>query len=387
MALAALLPLIARRPLVRRPGDHFAGDQPAQKVEPSGDYKSDIPRVEVLFQQVQNGDSAAFVVFLECYQKQLFKLAYRCCFRDRHAAEDALQESFIKIFRCLNKKDFDPRQNGWGWVKVIVMHAAITLWRKSRRERERMELDYPDGDGKSREIEDRAALDPSANAELAEHIRRLGQAFDELPDHLLEVAVLFYLEGHSYEETADILKIPKGTVASRLNKAREELRKRPGDGMLEDEESEDRIQLGRDRLIVWLETHDGGQRVWLEHLQRLPGELYRLELTLDKDDEQVPDVWRRYVTLRDGVPHAEAVISVEDALPRDRAAWPLVYRIPSVIVLTAEEADTLWESFQQQRTDDPASAGWWKRLAKDGLAAARPPRRRSATCWDGFWTA
>ena len=128
-------------------------------------------------------------------------------------ASDVLQDSSIKAFRFLNKMQLD---NPRSWFLQITRNTAYTII-KGRKNT--VEFDY------DKDIEDPV---PNAESMLLEKVngQELHNALDELPTQYKEILILRELEELSYEETAEILQVPLGTVMSRLARARNHLKKK-----------------------------------------------------------------------------------------------------------------------------------------------------------------
>jgi RNA polymerase sigma-70 factor (ECF subfamily) len=169
----------------------------------------------------------AFEALVERYGRRIYGLAYRMAGNDADA-KDLTQEAFIRVYRALRR--IDPGANLESWLYRIVTNLYIDLLR--RRPKARVEsLDAPlvtaKGDEVAREVED-PGPDPEEmviNAQLDADIQR---ALLALSPDLRMVVVLSDIEGRSYEEIAEMVRIPVGTVKSRLHRARRVLQLRLG---------------------------------------------------------------------------------------------------------------------------------------------------------------
>jgi RNA polymerase sigma-70 factor (ECF subfamily) len=178
-----------------------------------------------LVQRVQAGDSAAFRELFDKYHRRAFAVAMGVV-KNQDDALDAVQEAFVKVHKNIHK--FQGSSSFYTWLYRIVMNASIDHVRKKSR---RKSLDFDEyalheqsavaGDG---------ALVPNitdANPGKAALRRELGSAIQgalaELPEHHRAVIVLREIEGMSYEQMADTLEVPKGTVMSRLFHARKKM--------------------------------------------------------------------------------------------------------------------------------------------------------------------
>mgnify|MGYP001820721469 FL=1 len=178
-----------------------------------------------LVQRVQAGDTAAFRALFDKYHRRAFAVAMGVV-KNEDDARDAVQEAFVKVHKNIHK--FQGSSSFYTWLYRIVMNVSIDHVRRTSR---RKNLDFDEralheesavaGDG---------ALIPSvtnANPGKAALRRELGgaiqTALQELPEHHRAVIVLREIEGMSYEEMAEALEVPKGTVMSRLFHARKKM--------------------------------------------------------------------------------------------------------------------------------------------------------------------
>lgn len=173
---------------------------------------------ESLVKLASSGDLEAYNLLVLTYQDLAFNHA-RALLGDPDVAEDATQESFIKAFQ--NMKSF--RGGSFrGWLLKIVTNSAYDILRKSNRHPSQP-LFPQDENGE--EIESAAWLvDPNASVQVAverhEEAKHLYKLLDELPEVYRSVITLVDLYDFDYTEAARALKIPIGTVKSRLARAR-----------------------------------------------------------------------------------------------------------------------------------------------------------------------
>ena len=169
-----------------------------------------------LVRRARAGDADAFGQLVQRYESRILRLVRG--FVPGDDAEDVAQDAFLKAFRKL--PEFDERARFYTWLYRIASNAALD-WRK--RERYRRHGDLPTGP----EGED-AVPSPEPGPRTTAQRRELAAAIDVavagLPDHYHRIVVLREVDGLSYEEIAEVLGISKGTVESRLFRARERLR-------------------------------------------------------------------------------------------------------------------------------------------------------------------
>lgn len=178
-----------------------------------------------LVQRVQAGDSAAFRELFDKYHRRAFAVAMGVV-KNPDDALDAVQEAFVKVHKNIDK--FQGTSSFYTWLYRIVMNVSIDHVRKKSR---RKSLDFDErAMHEEGEVAGGGAIVPNvtdANPGKAALRRELGgaiqAALDELPDHHRAVLVLREVEGMSYEQMAEALEVPKGTIMSRLFHARKKM--------------------------------------------------------------------------------------------------------------------------------------------------------------------
>ena len=174
---------------------------------------------ERLLDDYVHGDRAAFGELLGRYRNQLLHFLIRFL-GSRAAAEDVFQETFVQVH--LSAETFDTTRRFKPWLFTIAANKARDYHRKHGRE-PTVSLSAP----MSREDEGRPYVDlleadlPSPSAPIldAERSRLVKAVIDSMPSHLREILVLSYFQRLSYNQIADTLEIPLGTVKSRLHTA------------------------------------------------------------------------------------------------------------------------------------------------------------------------
>jgi RNA polymerase sigma-70 factor (ECF subfamily) len=156
-----------------------------------------------------------FSCLFQRYEPELLRYIHRLGGIDADEARDILQESFIKIWRNLN--EFDAGLKLSSWIFRIVHNETVSFIRKKKSFGKNNNLDI--------EIFRNILSDGTESYEDREElIRNTLIMLNDLPFKYKEVLVLKFLEKKSYEEISDILKIPEGTVAIRINRAKKMLR-------------------------------------------------------------------------------------------------------------------------------------------------------------------
>jgi RNA polymerase sigma-70 factor (ECF subfamily) len=174
------------------------------------------PTTDELIERCLAGDELAWSLIVRQHWRKVFNIAYR--FVGRHdEAEDLTQDIFLKIFKAL--ATFDRRANFQTWLISISRNLCIDHYRSVRKERETMARDI-DPSGLSPVASGRGPYGRLEQRDLREQIRT---ALSHLPPTLREAVVLRDLQEFSYQEIADRLNLPEGTVKSRINRGRLEL--------------------------------------------------------------------------------------------------------------------------------------------------------------------
>jgi RNA polymerase sigma-70 factor (ECF subfamily) len=169
-----------------------------------------------LIEQCLAGDQLAWEQIVRQNWRKVFNVAYK--FVGKHdEAEDLTQDIFLKIFKALNT--FDRRANFQTWIISISRNLCIDHYRSVRKERQTIARDVDSNDLQPATSE----RGPYAQAEHQDLKAQLRQALDTLPITLRTAVVLRDLQELSYQEIADRLGLPEGTVKSRINRGRIEL--------------------------------------------------------------------------------------------------------------------------------------------------------------------
>jgi RNA polymerase sigma-70 factor (ECF subfamily) len=172
-----------------------------------------------LVERCLQGDDAAWENVVNSYGRRIYNLSYRYTNR-RDEAEDLTQEILIRVYQ--NLKSYRLEAGSFqNWILRVARNLVIDHYRQVRR--------YPQSGG-SEELENMNLRDdkipnPQRAAEQLEAARFLQQGLQALSPELKEAIILRDLEGMAYQEIADMLGVPEGTVKSRINRGRLELAK------------------------------------------------------------------------------------------------------------------------------------------------------------------
>lgn len=174
---------------------------------------------QVLVERAQAGDKHAFEILVEKYQRKLGRLLSRFI-RDQAEVEDVAQEAFIKAYRALPSFRGDSAFYTWLY-RIGINTAKNYLVAQGRRAPTSTEFDADEAEG----FEDAGQLRDINTPESILQSRQMGDtisaAMADLPDELRSAILLREIEGLSYEEIAEAMRCPIGTVRSRIFRARE----------------------------------------------------------------------------------------------------------------------------------------------------------------------
>lgn len=165
------------------------------------------------------GDAGAFRMLVERHERRIVALLHRLCGCPEQAL-DLAQETFLSAHRHLGSFRHESRFSTW--LHAIAVNQARAA---GRRRRPQASLDATAADGRPVFAEPAADLPPvSAGLEREDLARRIAAVLERLDARYREVVVLADMQDASYEEIAETLDIPVGTVRSRLHRGRTELR-------------------------------------------------------------------------------------------------------------------------------------------------------------------
>ncbi|MEQ1507596.1 MAG: sigma-70 family RNA polymerase sigma factor [Myxococcota bacterium] len=175
-----------------------------------------------LVRRFKEGDRSAFGEIVRRYKDRVFTLCVRWM-GDREIAEDVAQDVFLALFRSLGGFRGDAQLSTWVY-RVVINHCKNRrLYRRRRHHESHEPLEgEPTDDGPTRQLaHDGPGTDAPLHADEASAV--LQAALDQLDEEQRQIIVLREVQDLSYEEIADLLELPRGTVKSRLHRARAEL--------------------------------------------------------------------------------------------------------------------------------------------------------------------
>jgi len=178
-----------------------------------------------LVQLAREGDRASFSEIVRRHRSRVYGTALHIT-GSHSDAEDIAQEAFVRAYRGLDK--FDGRSELFTWLYRITVNTALNQLRSQGRQRKlaRAGAERVAHFGGRPEAPGSHVLDPEGGALLTERTRRVFAAMEDLSETLRVTLVLATVESLPYKQIAEILEIPEGTVAWRVNEARKQLREK-----------------------------------------------------------------------------------------------------------------------------------------------------------------
>ncbi len=173
------------------------------------------PTDEELIARFQQGDNYAFDLLVKRYKEPLLNFVYRFV-GEREEAEDIVQETFLRLFK--NKHYYREIAKFSTWIYTIAGNLAKTELRRRKRRKLLSISNFMSSD-KDYDIPDEDS-NPEREANTVITDKIIQKAIDKLSPKFKQVILLRDVQGFSYEEIAEIVGIPLGTVKSRVNRAR-----------------------------------------------------------------------------------------------------------------------------------------------------------------------
>jgi RNA polymerase sigma-70 factor, ECF subfamily len=169
----------------------------------------------------QNGDVRAFEILVNRYQKQTFNIAFRITGNYEDACE-VVQEAFLSAYRSIKKYRGEARFSTWLYSITVNQTRTRLKEMKNHDFHEGVSIDDPpeDEQGSGQKEYPSNQTGVAEQVEQKEVKEKVQECINALDDEHREVVVLRDIQGFSYDEIADILKVPDGTVKSRLFRAR-----------------------------------------------------------------------------------------------------------------------------------------------------------------------
>ena len=179
-----------------------------------------------LIERAKRGDERAFRELLRKYERPVFNICYRMV-RNEQEAQDLAQDAFVKVFAMLER--YNPSYAFSNWLFKITSNLCIDSMRKRRIATLPMDQPVTSDKGEYERQYESPTDNPETVMMKGEKMGMLAEAIDKLPEHYRIMIVLRHQEDLSYEEIADTLDVPLGTVKARIHRAREMLKSRLAD--------------------------------------------------------------------------------------------------------------------------------------------------------------
>ena len=161
---------------------------------------------EEIVEKTRSLDQEFYAVLMERYQGKLLRYAINLI-KDEDKAADVVQESFIKAF--INLKGFDVKKKFSSWIYRIVHNEAMNMVIKHQKE-----IMLPEN------IDFKSEEDIEKDFEQKEIVAKVEKCLGKMPLLYSEPLTLFYIDEKSYKDISNILRIPMGTVATRISQAK-----------------------------------------------------------------------------------------------------------------------------------------------------------------------
>jgi RNA polymerase sigma-W factor len=171
----------------------------------------------VLIERCLKGEERAFGELLDKYKASVYSICCRMV-RNRTDAEDLAQEVFIRTFSVLDR--YDPSYPFSSWLFRITSNLCIDFLRKEKGGMVSLDQPIEGSDGEMQRQLPAKVVKPDRAMETREMMATLEDAISTLPEHYRIIVILRHQEQMSYEEIADDLGIPLGTVKARIHRAR-----------------------------------------------------------------------------------------------------------------------------------------------------------------------
>jgi RNA polymerase sigma-70 factor, ECF subfamily len=185
----------------------------------------DIQVVAMLVRRCLAGDAAAWEEIVQTYNRRIYNICYRFA-GSADDAQDLTQDVFIRMYRTLSS--YDHSKGAFvTWVTTITRNLLVDHFRKTKQDRITDSMDtvgseHEDVQPLSEQIPD-SSPSPDANVRSREVGETVHAALARLSPELREAVILRDLHDMDYREIATVLKVPEGTVKSRINRGRAEL--------------------------------------------------------------------------------------------------------------------------------------------------------------------
>jgi RNA polymerase sigma-70 factor (ECF subfamily) len=231
MAAAATFAMLQAPAMARAPVERYR-----TPVRPADRQELSVPRLSAaaadeqaqsvaLVRRCISGEAAAWEEIVRLHNRRIYNLCYRFT-GSQDDAQDLTQEVFIKVYRTL--KTYDLAKGGFTtWLTTLTRNLLVDHYRASKQQRMTESLDAgteqdPDAPALTEKLPD-TGISPEGRMQQQDTQKLVQQALDKLSPELREAVVLRDLQDMDYREIAQVLRVPEGTVKSRINRGRTEL--------------------------------------------------------------------------------------------------------------------------------------------------------------------
>lgn len=184
--------------------------------------------------EIKEGNLKGFKTLVEAFKDKAFSLCMKIL-KEKNESEDALQDSFIKLYNSIQSGKFEERSSLSTYFYTIVYNTAIEYYRKNRSKNfnivsfEVNEASFREGDELTRNLGFIGRKPPdissTENYVTSKEVNGIiGEYLNSLPEHYSVILTMFYINELNINEISEILRIPSGTIKNRIFRAREKLR-------------------------------------------------------------------------------------------------------------------------------------------------------------------
>jgi RNA polymerase sigma-70 factor (ECF subfamily) len=170
--------------------------------------------LNAIVRECLEGRQEAWETLVNTYAKRIYNMAYQFC-GTAQEAEDRTQEIFFKLYGALPK--YDPEKNFTAWLVTLAKNHLIDEYRRTKWEKKQRD------DFDERFLAQKSFNDPEESYLSQESRRLVWEGLNKLSPEMRMAIILRDLQGETYEEIAETLGLPLGTVKSRVNRARLQL--------------------------------------------------------------------------------------------------------------------------------------------------------------------
>jgi RNA polymerase sigma-70 factor (ECF subfamily) len=173
-------------------------------------------QIKTIVHECLEGKEGAWKMLVNTYSKRIFNMAYQFA-GSYQEAEDLTQDIFLKLYNSLSKYDF--KRNFSAWLLTLAKNYLIDQYRRTKWEKKTRE------DFNEHYLSSEAFENPEEGLMIEENKRTIWQGINNLTSEIRVAVILRDIQGKQYDEIAEIMSLPLGTVKSRINRGRLQLAK------------------------------------------------------------------------------------------------------------------------------------------------------------------